>query len=180
MDVAPYPRKGTATLIQQQLAAVGIQVEVKFYSWPEFEGQDCSAIRNGRQFDLGMAGWLGATGRYPVGWVEQALATESIPTPQNGCPIEKSNWSGWRNAEADAILAKLKDGRLALEQPEEYKRLWAEHQRLWASDLPSLPLFNVERPVTTAPQLQGVQPSPFAFGEVEDTWNVFEWFLNPK
>jgi len=180
MDVNVYPRPPIAALIQEQLAAVGIQGEVKFYSWPEFEGQDCSAIRNGRQFDLGMAGWLGAAGRYPIEWVEQATASESIPTPQNGCPYEKSNWSGWRNAEADAILAKLKDGRLALEQPEEYKRLWAEHQKLWASELPSLPLFNSERPVTTAPQLQSVQPSPFAFGEVEDTWNIFEWFLKPK
>jgi hypothetical protein len=43
--------------------------------------------------------------------------------------------------------------------------------------LPSLPLFNWERPVTYVTTLKGINPSPFAFGAVEDTWNVFEWYL---
>ncbi len=161
-----------------RLAAIGIQIDVQFHSWAEFEARDCSAIRNSRQFDLGLAGWLGVPGPWPINWLERVTASASIPTPENGCPYEKSNWSGWHNAEADAILAQLKDGRLALEQPGEYKRLWAEHQRLWATELPSLPLFNSQRPVTVAPELLGVQPSPFAFGNgVEDTWNIFRWVV---
>lgn len=176
MDVAPYARPPIASLIQRQLATIGIEVRVTFHEWAHFEGSDCSAIRNGRRFDLGMAAWLGGLGRYPVIWVEQATASTSIPTVQNGCPFEKSNWSGWRNAAADAILAKLKDGQLALENPDRYRALWAEHQRLWASELPSLPLFNVARPVVTAHDLRNVQPSPFAFGGgVEDTWNIYSW-----
>lgn len=176
IDVAPWTRPPTAALIQKQLAAVGIEVEVKFHPWKEFEGVDCTAVRNGRQFDLGMAGIVFSALRYPVDYVEATTASASIPTLENGCPIEKSNWPGWRNAQADAILAQLKDGRLALEQPERYQQLWAEHQRLWASELPTLPLFDVERPVTVAPQLVGVQASPFAFGGgVGDTWNVSTW-----
>lgn len=178
MDVNFYPRPPIAKLIQEQLAVIGVQVDVTFYSWPEFEANDCSGIRNGRKFDLGLAGWIGASGRYPIRFVQNATASTSIPTLENGCPIEKSNWSGWRNAEADAILAQLGDGRLALEQQEEYGELWAKHQRLWANELPSLPLFNVKRPITTVQQLQGVQGSPFAFGNgVEDTWNIYEWIL---
>lgn len=176
MDVYRYPRPAIASLIQEQLAAVGIQVEVKFYSWPEFEGKDCSAIRNGRHFDLGMAANVG-TSRYPIASLEAEMTSKNIPSPENGCPIEKMNWSGWRNFQADAILAQLKDGRLALEQPQEYLRLWAKHQRLWASDLPSLPLFNSKRPVVIAPELLGVRASPFAFNGVEDTWNIYEWAL---
>jgi peptide/nickel transport system substrate-binding protein len=176
MDVAPWTRPPTAALIQKQLAAVGIEVEVKFHPWKEFEGVDCTAVRNGRQFDLGMAGIVFSALRWPVDYVAATTASESIPTPENGCPIEKSNWPGWRNAQADAILAQLQDGRLALEQPDRYRQLWAEHQRLWANDLPSLPLFDVQRPVTAAPQLVGVQASPFAFGGgVGDTWNVWTW-----
>ncbi len=177
MDVAPYPRQGTAALIKEELAEIGIDLEVQFYEWPEFEGEDCSAIRNGRQFDLGMAGWLGG-GLYPLWYIEHVTASWSIPTPENGCPFDKANWSGWRKARVDEIIPLLKDGRLALEQPEVYRQLWAEHQVLWATELPSLPLFNVQRPVVIAPGLEGVQPSPFAFGGgVEDTWNVFEWRL---
>lgn len=171
-----YPRPPIAAAIQKQLARVGIQVEVKFFTWPEFEGQDCSAIRNGRKFDLGLAAWVGMD-LYPIGWVEQATAITSIPTAENGCPLEKSNWSGWRNPQAEAIRVRLDDGRLALEHPDEYFQLWAEHQRLWATELPSLPLFNMERPVATAPQLPGVRPSPFSFCGVNDTWNIFEWVL---
>ncbi|MDI6768114.1 MAG: ABC transporter substrate-binding protein [Anaerolineales bacterium] len=176
MDVYVYPRPPIAAMIQEQLAGVGIQVEVEFYTWPEFEGDDCSAIRNGRKFDLGLAAWMGMD-LYPLGWVEQVTAIASIPTAKNGCPYEKSNWSGWRNPEAETLRVQLHDGLLALERPDEYLELWAEHQRLWATDLPSLPLFSMERPVVTAPQLLGVRPSPFAFAGVEDTWNIFAWVL---
>jgi ABC-type transport system substrate-binding protein len=72
----------------------------------------------------------------------------------------------------------LADGHLALDHPDEYLALWHEHQQLWANELPSLPLFNCQRPVVTVPRLQGVQPSLFAFGGVEDTWNIFSWFFD--
>ncbi|BCX04314.1 MAG: hypothetical protein KatS3mg053_2252 [Candidatus Roseilinea sp.] len=176
MDVAPHPRRPIAELIQKQLAIVGIAVHVRFYSWEEFEAQDCSGIRNSRKFDLGLAGWLGSAKPHPLRWAAQATTVASIPSPDNGCPFEKSNWSGWRNTRADETLMKLMNGRVALQQPDEYRRLWAEHQRLWATELPSLPLFNVMRPVVVAPDLVGVHPSPFAFGGgVEDTWNIHTW-----
>ncbi len=174
MDVASYPRPATANLIQKELADIGIQVEVHFYSFAEFEGQDCSAVRNGRRFDLGMAGWIGLR-RYDTWYVEHVTASWSIPTAENGCLFEKANWSGWRNDRVDEIIPMLEDGQLALTDPVQYRRLWVEHQQLWANDLPSLPLFNWQRPVVTAPGLSGVQPSPFFGAGVEDTWNIFEW-----
>ncbi|OGO41940.1 MAG: hypothetical protein A2W36_05900 [Chloroflexi bacterium RBG_16_58_14] len=177
MDVAPYPRPGTAALIQEELKAIGIEVQVQFYEWLEFEAYDCSGIRNGRQFDLGMAGWLGGD-RFDTWYPEHVTASWSIPTEENGCPLDNANWSGWRNARVDEIIPLLNDGRLALEHPGEYLALWREHQQLWANELPSLPLFNWQRPVVTAPGLQGVQPSPFAFGGVEDTWNIFSWVFD--
>lgn len=177
MDVNLYPRPPIAAIIKENLAQVGIQVDVQFYLWQDFEGQDCSAVRNGRNFDLGMAGWGGASVLFPVGWLEQATALENIPTSENGCPYEKSNWSGWRNSRAEAIRVQLADGNLALEYPDNYKQLWVEHQLLWATELPSLPLFNMERPVVIAPNLVGVLPSPLAFVGVEETWNIFEWEL---
>jgi peptide/nickel transport system substrate-binding protein len=174
MDVASYPRPATADLIKKELADIGIQVNVQFYSFTEFEGQDCSAVRNGRRFDLGMAGWIGVD-RIDTWYVEHVTASNSIPTIENGCPYEKANWSGWRNARADAIIPLLEDGRLALEHPDEYRNLWIEHQQLWANDLPSLPLFNWQRPVVTVTGLTGVEPSPFFSEGVEDTWNIFDW-----
>ena len=172
MDVNVYPRPPIAEIIRENLGEIGIEVVVTFYTWPEFEGQDCSAVRNGRRFDLGLAGW-GAPSLFPVGWVQQVTLTTSIPARENDCPYEKSNWTGWRNPEADTLFATLRDGRFALENPELYRQSWAEHQVLWATDLPSLPLFNPYRPVTYSPRLSGLQPSPF----VEDTWNIHEWQL---
>lgn len=181
MDVNVYPRPPIAEIIRENLGAIGVEVDVTFYTWPEFEGQDCSAIRNGRRFDLGLAGWGGAPDLFPVDWVQQVTLSTSIPTEENGCPYEKSNWSGWRNPEADALLPVLQDGRLALENPELYRQAWAEHQVLWANELPSLPLFNPYRPVAYSQRLTGVQPSPFGTwgGGVEDTWNIYEWRLTP-
>ncbi|MEX0788923.1 MAG: ABC transporter substrate-binding protein [Anaerolineales bacterium] len=182
MDVNVYPRPPIAEIIRKDLAAIGIEVEVQFYSWPEFEGQDCTAVRNGRRFDLGLAGWLGAPSLYPVRWVRDVTLTESIPTWANGCPYEKSNWSGWRNADADTMYDEtLRNGRFALEHHDLYRQAWADHQVLWATDLPSIPLFNPERPVTISPRLRGVLPSPFGIGGgVEDTWNIYEWELTPR
>jgi len=177
MDVNIYPRPPIANIIKEQLSEVGIQVDVQFYSWHDFEGQDCSAIRNGRKFDLGMAGWGSSVVLYPVEWLEQATAIDSIPTVENNCPYEKSNWSGWNNAQAETIRIQLDDGRLALEHPNEYLQLWAAHQLLWSTDLPSLPLFNSERPIVIASSLTGVRPNHFAFSGVEDTWNIFEWTM---
>ena len=181
MDVIFYSRQGIAALIQNALAAIGIQVEIQFYKFTEFEGEDCQAIRNGRQFDLAMAAWVGASDPYPSRWVERITASWSIPTPENGCPLALANWPGWQNARVDEIIPLLKDDRLALEQPEVYRALWREHQLLWATELPSLPLFIAQRPVAVVPQLVGVLPSPFAFeGGVEDTWNIFEWTLETR
>ena len=177
MDVASYPRSGMATLIQENLADIGIQVQVSFHEWLEFEAEDCSGIRNSRQFDLALAGWLGIA---PIDtwYAEHVTASWSIPTAENGCPFDMANWTGWRNARVDEIIPRLLDGRLALEQPAEYRALWREHQQLWANEIPSLPLFNFERPVVAVPALQGIQPSPFAFGSVEDTWNIFAWVFD--
>jgi peptide/nickel transport system substrate-binding protein len=177
MDVAAYPRQGTAALIQEFLADVGIQVEISFYGYTEFEGQDCTAIRNGRQFDLGLAGWLGGT-RYYLWWVEHVTLSNSIPTAANGCPLDKANWTGWQNPRVDEIVPLLFDGRLALEEPGTYFALWVEHQQLWATELPSIPLFNVQRPIVVAQNLQGPAVGPFAFeAGVQDTWNIFAWEL---
>jgi peptide/nickel transport system substrate-binding protein len=174
MDVNLYPRTQITDLIQQQLKAIGVQLEVKFYEWKEFEGQDCTAIRNGRKFDLGLAAWVGIN-RFPVNFVEQVTTIDSIPTPENGCPYRKSNWPGWREPDADALLPQLKDGRLALEHLDQYQQSWAEHQTLWASELPSLPLFNPQRPVVVSNDLHGIQPNLYITSGIDDAWNIFQW-----
>lgn len=178
LETELWQRQATTDLLEQQLAQIGIDLETTFHPMEAFLGEDCSVIRNGRRFDLGLAGWVGAAQRYPVGWVNQALAIDSIPTPENGCPYLKSNWTGWHNEAAEVLRTKLKDGRLAMEQPEAYRQAWAEHQHLWATDLPSIALFNIERPVTYSRALEGVQPSTFAIsGNVEDTWNIHAWTI---
>lgn len=173
MDVAPWSRPTAAELIAHDLLEVGVAVRVEFYDRQDFEGTDCSAVRNGRRFDLAIAGWLGL-GRLPVDWIRQTTATLSIPTVENGCPFEKSNWPGWSNERVDALISELEDGELAVLDPDSYRQRWAEHQRIWAEELPSLVLFNWYRPVVAAPSLIGLKPSPF---HLADTWNVWEWLL---
>jgi peptide/nickel transport system substrate-binding protein len=178
MDIAPHSRVQIADLLKAQLAQVGIELETSFNALPAFEAADCSGIRNGRRFDLALAGWIGGLPRYPFQWVQQMTASDSIPAPSNGCPITSANWTGWSNSGADALLPALGDGRLALEQPETYRAKWAEHQQLWANDLPSVPLFNLWRPVTYVETLQGIRVRPLNFGgPFVDTWNIAEWAL---
>lgn len=173
-SIVHISRPQIAEHIRADLAAVGVAVNVTFYEPRQFEARDCSGIRNSRSFDLGLAGWFGA-GPRPVDWVEMFSASWRIPTPENNCTLENANWPGWRSARADALLPQLRDGRLALEHPELYRARWADHQVLWAADLPSLPLFDAQRPVPVSPLLIGFEPSPYAFSHVNDTWNVFTW-----
>ena len=59
MDVNVYPRLPIAEVFPKDLATIGIDVEVKFCSGPNFEGQDCSGLWHERRLDPGLLGRCG-------------------------------------------------------------------------------------------------------------------------
>lgn len=175
MDVAPHSRPIITGLIERQLAEVGIQVFTRFHEWVEFEGNDCSAVRNGRRFDLGLAGWF-TSEILPLTFVERTTASCSIPNDENGCLFEYSNFSGWSDARIDELLLQIFDGERYLIDSAAYLQLWHEHQAIYMEALPSLPLFSSHRPIVYRASLVGLRPSTFR-GVIDDTWNIDSWSI---
>lgn len=83
----------------------------------------------------------------------QTLASDSIPTPENG--FAGSNSMGYSNPRFDELITQseteLDSGR--------QKLVWAEMQRIYATDLPVLPLFFRSDPHVIPRWLKGYEPT---------------------
>jgi peptide/nickel transport system substrate-binding protein len=93
-------------------------------------------------------------------WTQDNIPTAANPTGQNTCR--------WRNARSDALL------REATETLDERRRrtlLW-EQQRIWAAELPALPLFFHQEISVHHRALRGWRPTGT---DTPVTWNCFEW-----
>jgi peptide/nickel transport system substrate-binding protein len=98
------------------------------------------------------------------------LASNSIPTEANN--YGGSNYPGWANPEFDAaIIAAAREL-----DPIKRQAIWTQMQRLYADDLPVIPLyFRVESFVL--PQwLKGIRPTGHA---VPSTAWVEDWHVQP-
>jgi len=78
-----------------------------------------------------MYAWSSGVGASP----RQTLASDQIPDASNG--YGGSNYIGFRNPQLDADIARME----ATLDPAERKPIWAEMQRIYAEQLPALPLF---------------------------------------
>lgn len=161
-------RVQAGTLIQEDLAAVGIQVNLNFLpSWQFFaDGPDGPVF--GRKFDLATFAWLmgvePSCGLY--------LSSE-MPTAANGW--RGRNITGYSNPLFDAAC-RLARGSLP-GTPEHVQG----HQtalRIFTEDLPALPLFQ-------RPRMMAVS-SALSVGPIVDptqntgTWNIWEWDITTE
>jgi peptide/nickel transport system substrate-binding protein len=80
---------------------------------------------------MAMFGWSGAVETSP----RQVLSSGQIPSAANGWG--GGNYTGFRNAQVDADIDKLERELDFAER----KPLWAELQRIYAEELPVLPLY---------------------------------------
>jgi peptide/nickel transport system substrate-binding protein len=102
-----------------------------------------------RHFDLAMYAWMSAPENSP----RSLFRSDEAPTAANGYAGE--NLSDYKNPEMDRIIDALE---IELD-PDKRKMLWTAAQRLYATDLPSLPLYFRSDAFILPKWLTGVQPT---------------------
>lgn len=102
-----------------------------------------------RRFQLALYAWISSPENVP----RSILRSDEIPDAANG--YAGQNTVGFRNAEADRLIDALE---IELD-PGKRKGLWAELQKLYAEELPSLPLFFRADAYILPKWLDGVRPT---------------------
>jgi ABC-type oligopeptide transport system substrate-binding subunit len=124
-----------------------------------FEGHDSPVL--GRQFDLALYSWNG--GMYAS--CELYLSSQ-IPAAENQWTTLNS--PGYASADYDAACQEALDALPGTSTHDYYHR---QAQRIFAQDLPALPLYFVPRLIAVRPGVSAVAPDPSEYL----TWN-FEAF----
>jgi len=137
-------------VLQSQWRQIGVDVKLRTEPPRVFFGETVSK----RRFSaLAMFAWLSAPESVP----RTTLHSESIPTAAN-------NWSGqnnpgYRNPEMDRLIDAIE---IELDRAER-RKLWHALQRLYAEDLPALPLFFRADAYVLPRWLEGVEPTGHQF-----------------
>jgi peptide/nickel transport system substrate-binding protein len=157
--------KGMFEEIQAQLKTnCGIEVETRLLTRGELEGDWPDGVIFGRRFDLAMFGWK-------VGSVPpcELFTTDQIPDDTNP---GGANDTGYSDPEFDAACRRA----LTAFDPQPAAQDHAEAQRLFARDLPVLPLFFLVKIAAARPQVEGFVLDPTSPSEL---WNIEELALAP-
>jgi peptide/nickel transport system substrate-binding protein len=114
-------------VLQSQWRRIGVDIRIKNEPARVLFGETVPH----RRFDMAMYAWISAPEDVP----RSTLHSSEIPDAANG--FAGQNAPGFKNAEMDRLIDALE---VELDS-DKRKALWAEAQRLYASELPSLPLF---------------------------------------
>ena len=159
-------RANAMALLQANLRQCGFDVTLENLPAGEWFADPPEGPLFGRRFDLAATGAFVET--VPGCWTY--LCSE-IPSEENGW--EGANWAGFCNQEYDqACRAALQ----TLPGTPEYELLHGEAQRIFAQELPSVPLFLRLRIFAARPDLLGLSADPTEYVE---TWNIEEFSLEP-
>lgn len=157
-------RQQTTLLFQQQMADIGIKINLEYMpAGVFFDGAPDGAMFT-RRFDIGEYSSNFGVGA-PVGW----YCTE-IPTPENGWA--GGNETGWCDPaydQAGKTAENLIDRQAALPY-------YHEAQKRFTEGLPTIGLFNRVDVHAAAPNVVNFRPNPTI---AWDTWNVAAWGFAP-
>lgn len=155
-------RDRVARNVKRDLAAIGINVVVRPVDAGTLLGLGGRLVSH--DFDLALYSWQGTA--EPAG--TEMWHSASIPAEDN--EWMGNNFAGWASQANDALLSAADT---LGPQPDRVER-YAAQQRLFAQDLPSLPLFEYPRMALVSRDIDG-----FALpaGPVPSTWNVENWRL---
>jgi peptide/nickel transport system substrate-binding protein len=133
-------------VLQSQWRRLGIDVQIRNEPARVFFGETTSK----RKFTgMAMFAWISSPENVP----RTTLHSEEIPTEANGWSGQ--NYTGFSDPEMDrlidAIEVELDRGRR--------ERMWHELQRIYAEELPVLPLYFRANPHIWPPWLEGVTPT---------------------
>jgi len=158
-------REETTLLFQQNMVAIGVKINLEYLPADVFFSNGPRGPLFGRSFDLGLLAWL--TGVQPP--VGLYFCTE-IPSEENSWSGQ--NATGWCNPEYERL------GKLAVSalERDDSLTLFRQAQRIFADELPTLPLFARVMVMAATPQLVNVRPDATVSSE---TWNIEQWYLEP-
>jgi len=103
---------------------------------------------------MGLYGWSSTISESP----RRTLDTSDIPAKANN--FGGANYPGFSNAQVDADIAKV-EGEL---DPAKAKADWSEMQRIYAEQVPVLPLFFRAEPHIIPKWLHGYEPLGNGYG----------------
>ncbi len=153
----------TRELVQQVLAGqwgqLGLEINIRNEPARVFFGETVTH----RRFDaIALFAWVSAPESVP----RSTLHSEQIPSETNGWSGQ--NYGGYRNPEMDRLIDAIE-----VEMDRDRRRsLWAELQRLYAEDLPALPLYFRSDPFVIPHWLQGIEPTGHQF---PSSYRVENW-----
>jgi peptide/nickel transport system substrate-binding protein len=133
-------------VLQSQWKQVGIDVRIRNEPARVFFGQTVSQ----RRFSaMAMFAWVSSPENVP----RTTLRSDQVPSAENNWSGQ--NYTGYSNPEMDRLLDAIeveldRDKRAAL---------WAEFQKLYAEDLPVLPLYWRAEPYILPKWLKGLRPT---------------------
>jgi peptide/nickel transport system substrate-binding protein len=147
-------------VLQSQWKDAGIDVVIKNEPARTLFGPTLSH----REFTgLALYGWTSGIGDSPT----SILASVSIPNGENGWG--GSNYPGYANPEFDKVSAAIETEL----DPAKRAVYWATAQKLYAEDLPVLPLFFRAEPYAIPKWLKGLEPTGHSDGSTN--W-VENWY----
>jgi ABC-type transport system substrate-binding protein len=154
-------RQTWSAVMLQNLAACGIQALPSFVPASWWFGDTTGLSR--RDFELGAFAWVGQPDPSGV----STYACSQIPLPSNNW--EGQNYMGWCNETANAAVIRanntlIKDERIAA---------YDEHQKEFAKDVVSIPMFERAEVEAWRTALQGVKSNPTEYA----TASLHEWTL---
>jgi peptide/nickel transport system substrate-binding protein len=149
-------------VLQSQWRKIGVDVHLKNEPARVLFGETLPH----RRFDMAMYAWISAPEDVP----RSILYSKEIPDAANG--FAGQNTSGFKNPEMDRLIDALE---VELD-PDKRKTLWAETQRLYAIELPSLPLFFRSDAFILPKWLNGVRPTG---NQYPSTLWITDWAAAP-
>lgn len=158
-------RRMAAEIYGQSLAACGIGLETHFLPPEDFFADGPDGVLFGRQFDLAQYAMGVLQPQPPCYWYLQ----EAIPSAANDWI--GTNLSGYSNANFDLLCQQAMH---TLPDEPAYQAVWQRLGRLFAEDLPVIPLYARYRLAAARPDLLGLD---FQAGTPLLTWNLSDWRL---
>ncbi|MCP4330991.1 MAG: peptide ABC transporter substrate-binding protein [Alphaproteobacteria bacterium] len=133
-------------VIQGQLRKIGADIRIRNEPARVFFGETVTR----RKFNgMAMFAWISAPENVPL----STLKSDQIPSQENN--FAGQNYTGYSNPEMDRLIDDIE---VELDR-DKRRALWSDLQRLYATDLPVLPLYFRANPYILPKWLKGVIPT---------------------
>jgi peptide/nickel transport system substrate-binding protein len=149
-------------VLQSQWRKIGVDIRLKNEPARVLFGETLLH----RRFQLAMYAWISSPENVP----RSIFRSDEIPSAANG--FKGQNLSGFHNPDMDRLIDALE---VELD-PQKRRALWAEAERLYATELPSLPLYFRSEAYILPKWLAGFRPTG---NQYPTTLWVTDWRAGP-